>query len=111
MIGRWSTILSVIAIATALPLASGCASKGHEGTGAAHESEVFGRLSVEELDAKMSEAKSGKLTLAIFDNNHKEVFDEGHIPTAKWVDYKAIKEADMPADKGATLVFYCANEH
>lgn len=75
------------------------------------EAEPFGRLTIEDLEARMSEAKAGKLTLAIYDNNHKDRFDKGHIPGAKLVDAMAIKAGDLPADKGATLVFYCANEH
>ena len=77
----------------------------------AAEAEPFGRMTIEDLEARMSEAKAGKLTLAIYDNNHKERFDKGHIPGAKLVDAMAIKVSDLPADKGATLVFYCANEH
>ena len=59
----------------------------------------------------MSDAKAGKGKLAVFDNNQREVFDKGHIPGARWVDFKDIKTSDLPADKDTPLVFYCSNEH
>lgn len=98
----------------ALPLlaAAGCAKHAPGENGAQEaESQPFGRLTMEELDARMADAKAGKLTLAIYDNNHKDRFDKGHIPGAKWVKPDALTAADLPADKEATLVFYCANEH
>jgi 3-mercaptopyruvate sulfurtransferase SseA len=75
------------------------------------EQETFGRLTVEELEAKMAAAKAGQAKLAIYDNNQRERFDKGHIPGAKWVKFDEVKASDLPADKETTLVFYCANEH
>ena len=47
----------------------------------------------------------------IFDNNSKEVYTKGHVPTAKWVAFQEVKESDLPKDKSRKLVFYCANTH
>jgi len=47
----------------------------------------------------------------IFDNNSKEVYAKGHVPTAKWVAFQEVKESDLPTDKSRKLVFYCANTH
>jgi rhodanese-related sulfurtransferase len=47
----------------------------------------------------------------IFDNNPKDMYAKGHVPTAKWVDFKAVKASDLPSDKSRKLVFYCANTH
>jgi rhodanese-related sulfurtransferase len=47
----------------------------------------------------------------VFDNNQKERFDKGHIPGAKWVNPSEITAATLPANKSATLVFYCADPH
>src|SRR5204862_6601676 len=47
----------------------------------------------------------------IFDNNNKDVYAKGHVPTAKWVSFKDVKESDLPRDKSRKLVFYCANTH
>jgi rhodanese-related sulfurtransferase len=47
---------------------------------------------------------------SIFDNNPKDMYQKGHVPTAKWVDFKSVQASDLPQDKDRTLVFYCANE-
>jgi rhodanese-related sulfurtransferase len=52
-----------------------------------------------------------KKDVDIFDNNGKDVYAKGHVPSAKWVDFKAVKESDLPKDKSRKLVFYCANTH
>ena len=36
---------------------------------------------------------------------------ESHIAAAKWVRFSDVTAGDFPAEKDATLVFYCANEH
>lgn len=72
--------------------------------------EPFGRLSIEEMEAKMADAKGGKLALAIIDNNSKATFEKGHLPGAKWVDHTSVKAEDLPSDRGAMLVFYCSSE-
>jgi len=100
-------------LAAALIPAAGCSSKSSDasGKGADTAHEAMGKMSVDELSAKMEEAKAGKLALFIYDNNHKERFDKSHIPGAKWLDYEKVAAGDLPQDKNATLVFYCANEH
>ena len=91
-------------------VASGHATPAAEnGTGT--ETEPFGRLTVDALDARMADAKAGKLALAIYDNNPHERYARSHIATAKWVESSAVTAAVLPADKDTTLVFYCANEH
>ncbi len=67
--------------------------------------EGFGRLSIEEVAAKI-----GTPGVYVFDNNKQEEYAQGHVPTAKWVDYKNLTASDLPADKEATLIFYCHNE-
>jgi 3-mercaptopyruvate sulfurtransferase SseA len=100
-----------------LALPVGCAKKeepkpsASSSSNASPEHKDFGELTVEQLQAKMDEAKAGKLALTIYDNNSKERWEGGHIPGARWVDYKNVQASDLPADKSATLVFYCANEH
>lgn len=74
--------------------------------GAAEEKEKFGRLTPQEVQAKL-----GKPNVFVFDNNTQEIFAEGHVPNAKWVKPSEIKATDLPQDKTATLIFYCANEH
>jgi hypothetical protein len=66
----------------------------------------FGELSVAEVAAQV-----GKPGVYLFDNNTHERFDAGHLPTARWVDDDSYAATELPADKDATLIFYCHNEH
>ena len=72
----------------------------------AKEEDPFGKLTIEEVEKRLADK-----ALFLFDNNPAAVYKDGHLPKAKWVDYKNLAARDLPADKGATLVFYCANEH
>ena len=64
-------------------------------------------LTVDQV-ASMLAANDGKTF--IYDNNSKESWVDGHVPTARWVDSDHVTAADLPGDKTATLVFYCHNE-
>jgi len=64
-------------------------------------------LTVDEVAARVA-AKDGKTF--VYDNNEKDRYAKSHVPGARWVDYDNVTAADLPADKGATLVFYCASE-
>lgn len=103
--------LFVAFAALALLALPGCKKSGETTGEQGASAEAFGRLNVDEVEAKLKEAKEGKLAFFVFDNNAKSVYDKGHVPGAKWVDHENVKAADLPADKEATLVFYCANEH
>ncbi|MSP63183.1 MAG: rhodanese-like domain-containing protein [Myxococcales bacterium] len=72
----------------------------------AEEADPFGKLAIEDVEKRLSEKG-----FFLYDNNQPAVFKEGHLPKAKWVDYKNLSAKDLPTDKEATLVFYCANEH
>jgi len=89
--------LSLVLAATGL---LGCAKKSPNG-GALKE------MTVDEVAAKIA-AKDGKTY--IFDNNDKERWTKGHVPGAKWVAFNKVTASDLPAEKDATLVFYCAHE-
>jgi hypothetical protein len=64
-------------------------------------------LTVDQVAAMLA-ASDGKTF--IYDNNNKESWVEGHVPSARWVDSDHVTAADLPGDKAATLVFYCHNE-
>ena len=70
-----------------------------------HAREGFGRLTVEEVASKI-----GQKDVFLFDNNGRDSWVKGHVPSAQWLDYAKVRESDLPADKAATLVFYCGNE-
>ncbi len=68
--------------------------------------EEFGTLTVQEVAQKLKQKG-----FYVFDNNAYERFQKSHVPGAKWVNPYAMQPGDLPADKSATLVFYCASEH
>ena len=71
----------------------------------AAEKDPFGSLTVDQVADLIA-----KKDASIFDNNSAEQYQGGHVPTAKWVDFKNVTASDLPQDKDRTLVFYCANE-
>ena len=64
-------------------------------------------LTVDEVAARVA-ANDGKTF--IYDNNPQDRYAKSHVPGAHWLDYDKVTAGDLPADKGATLVFYCASE-
>jgi hypothetical protein len=62
-------------------------------------------LTLDEVSARIA-AHDGKTF--VFDNNSRDRYASGHVPTARWVDHKNVTAADLPPDKAATLIFYCA---
>jgi len=71
----------------------------------AGEKEEFGSLTVDQVAEHVAKGDA-----SIFDNNPKDMWQKGHVPTAKWVDFKNVQASDLPKDKDRMLVFYCANE-
>ncbi len=69
------------------------------------QKESFGRLTVDQVQ-QLIDSKAAY----IFDNNSPDRYAQGHVPTAKWVAFDDVKPADLPADKSATLIFYCGGE-
>jgi rhodanese-related sulfurtransferase len=68
--------------------------------------EGFGELTPQQVAAKLKEKN-----VYVFDNNDPSVFKSGHLPHAKWVHPSEYDAKELPADKSATLIFYCHNEH
>ena len=68
--------------------------------------EGYGDLSVDQVADLIA-----KKDVDVFDNNPKDMFEKGHVPTAKWVAFNDVKQSDLPKDKLRKLVFYCANTH
>ena len=96
-----NSTLRPLALAGTLALAAiGC----HHETKSADEG--FGSLTVDQVEA-MVNAHSA----SIYDNNSQERWQKSHVPGAKWVQFDEVKASDLPTDKTANLVFYCANTH
>ncbi len=63
-------------------------------------------LTVDDVATRVA-AKDGHTF--VYDDNPHERYLKGHVPGAKWLESEPT-QADLPADKGATLIFYCASE-
>ena len=68
--------------------------------------EGFGSLTPQEVFAKLKQKN-----VFVYDNNSPEVFKDAHVPRAKWLHPSEYDAKELPADKSATLIFYCHNEH
>ena len=91
--------LTMVALLLVVPFGAACKSKS--------ESKAdLPELTVEQVSTRLKEAN-----FYTIDNNDADTFKEGHVPGARWVDYKNVTAQDLPSNKEATLVFYCANEH
>jgi hypothetical protein len=66
---------------------------------------------IPELTVQQVHQRLAEKNFYVFDNNPHDVWKDGHVPKAKWLDYNRVAAKDLPIDKNATLVFYCANEH
>jgi hypothetical protein len=75
--------------------------------GSAAPSTELKPLTVDQVAARLA-AHDGKTFL--YDNNSKESWAAGHLPSAKWLDDEHVTAADLPRDKAAMLIFYCHNE-
>lgn len=71
---------------------------------AAGGKEPFGEMTVDEVATRL-----GQPGFHVLDANGPERYAKAHVPGAKQVHFKKLSEADLPADRAATLVFYCSN--
>lgn len=69
---------------------------------------LFGDHTLPELGVDEVAARLGQPDFHVFDNNGPRSYEKVHVPGAKRLDPGAFTEADLPADKNATLVFYCS---
>jgi rhodanese-related sulfurtransferase len=75
------------------------------GPASAADKDPFGSLTPDQVSDLIAKKEA-----SVYDNNPREMYEKGHVPSAKWVDFKDVTASDLPQDKDRTLVFYCANE-
>jgi rhodanese-related sulfurtransferase len=97
--------LNLLALLAALAAATPACKKPGSAEESTAETVQLKTMTVEEVAARLSDPKT-----FIFDNNNKDRYKKGHVPGAKWIEPDEITAVVLPADKSATLVFYCANE-
>ena len=68
------------------------------------ERKAFPDISVDDVAARL-----GQPGFFVYDANYAERYAQSHVPGARHVSYEELPAGTMPADKQATLVFYCAS--
>ena len=61
-----------------------------------------------ELTASEVAARLGQPDFFVFDNNGQGRWKRGHVPGAKNLNPHLYEAGELPAEKTATLVFYCS---
>ncbi len=64
---------------------------------------AFKEMTVEQVAKRL-----GQKSFFVIDNNNRGRWAAGHVPGAKNLNPGEFTQADLPSDKTATLVFYCA---
>ena len=67
------------------------------------ESTSLKEISVDEVAKRL-----GQKDFFVVDNNQRGRWAASHVPGAKNLNAGEFTQADLPADKSTTLVFYCA---
>ncbi len=110
-----SALLLSCSLAACGGASSGAASSADGATastsGSESSSEAAPRFAMVTVDQVAARVEAHDPRLAVFDANGRETYDEHHVPGATWVHYDSVTADVLPADRGASLVFYCANEH
>jgi len=63
---------------------------------------------IPELSVAEVAARLGRPDFHVFDNNGAARWARSHVPGAKNLNAYGFGASELPADKAATLVFYCA---
>ena len=93
----WGRRVVFAGLAMSTCFAAGCAGAGGKGV-------AIGKVeTAADLKAKM-DARSVTVIDTLDDAHYKE----GHIPGARHCDYEKMSADQLPADKNAPIVFYCA---
>jgi len=65
-------------------------------------------MDIRELTVSEVAARRGQPGFFVFDNNGQGRWQRGHVPGAKNLNAHSYDASELPADKAATLVFYCS---
>ena len=95
----------LLGVALASPLAA-CASDVR----AIPSGSVATGLIVELTPAAVAELIAHKPAPTIVDVNPREIYDEGHLPSAIWMSSIELRLNALPQDRDAKVIFYCYNE-
>lgn len=62
------------------------------------------QLTVDEVASRLEAADGSTF---VFDTDGKELYAAGHVPSAIWIGYGDVPSGALPANKNASLIFYC----
>ncbi len=65
-------------------------------------------VELRELTVSEVAARLGQPGFFVFDNNGQGRWKRSHVPGARNLNPHLFEAGDLPADKAATLVFYCS---
>ena len=65
-------------------------------------------MQIRELTVSEVAARLGQPGFFVFDNNSNGRWKRGHVPGARNLNAHSYQADELPADKSATLVFYCS---
>ena len=65
-------------------------------------------MDIRELTVSDVAARLGQPGFFVIDNNGEGRWKRGHVPGAKNLNAYRFEASDLPADRQATLVFYCS---
>ena len=65
-------------------------------------------MDIRELTISEVAARLGQPGFFVFDNNGAGRWKRGHVPGAKNLNAYSFTADELPADRSATLVFYCS---
>ncbi len=69
---------------------------------------MFERINLRELSVPEVAARLGTAGFHVYDANGAARYKRSHVPTAVHVNPYALDASQLPADRAATLVFYCS---
>jgi rhodanese-related sulfurtransferase len=102
-----SVLFSLLAACGSSSSSSTSSTASTTGSESAEAAPRFGMVTVDQVASRIDAHDEH---LAVYDANHRETFDEHHVPGAHWVHYDNLTAEELPADHATSLVFYCANE-
>lgn len=70
---------------------------------------ALGQGQLREMSVAEVESRLGQSGFYVFDVNPSTRWSAGHVPGALNLDPAGFTAADLPADRNATLVFYCSD--
>jgi rhodanese-related sulfurtransferase len=65
-------------------------------------------MDIRELTVSEVAARLGQPSFFVFDNNGHGRWKRSHVPGARNLNAHSYAAGELPADKAATLVFYCS---